>query len=504
MEIPAVSQVPEIPEGTLLVVGEPPSDLDAIWVAPEAEALGIPPVSLGTVDELLADLPFEPAMMALSVISGSTWFAGNDQSKHLSLAEEVFGTGRPIYKKLREFVAEGPNHLIFNEQHLTVLMRLLITGPASAGDGMRELTDEEVDTLLMALVGVATPIAEAGNSTSDPAQPTDWVPFLVRSGLYFDKSNLGSDQGRAHALFVDLFGQADSTGHRWCDLAGWMAKDLASLQEQLGFGYAMGAWTKALDDDGTLVERKIAVVPDGLLAERLPAETTAKLVAAISADRAELARRFIEGGESEGFYYRLLDSARERMLSSSPSRTMSRRFTEFHGQLMEGYVLALTEDSHREQRRAGLATVSGEQKYTGADGSESLSPDTVIAYGTELVAVEVTGGRPARRARVLSDPNEMLEVIRRVIAKMEELDDAIDDILAARVNIEDVNLTLLERVWPVIVVPSTILQSEMLWSHIETEAPDLFDDSRMQPPTLLSIEDYEHALGVVEQGQGLP
>lgn len=26
----------------------------------------------------------------------------------------------------------------------------------------------------------------------------------------------------------------------------------------------------------------------------------------------------------------------------------------------------------------------------------------------------------------------------------------------------------------------------------------------MQPPTLLSIEDYEHALGIVEQGQGLP
>jgi hypothetical protein len=479
--------------------------------------------------------------MALAVIGASTWFAGNDQSKHLRLAEDVFGTGRPIFDKLQEFVAEGPNHLIFNEQHITVLMRLLISGSASAEDGMRELTDEEVDLLLMVLVGVATPIAEAGNEVADPAQPTDWVPFLVRSGLYFDKTNLGSDQGRAHALFVDLFSAADPEGRRWCDLSGWMAEDLASMQEQLGFAYAMGAWSKALDEDASLVERKVAIVRDGLLAGQMLEATTEKLVSAISADRGELAERFRQSGESldhliwdripfeqrpflrlgdgrmilmsprflhawmgEGFYYRLLDSAADRRLAGSSDRRMSRRFTEFHGELVENYVLALAEDSHREQRRAGLAAVSGEQRYTGADGSESLSPDVAIAYGTELVAIEVTGGRPARRARILSDPAEMLEVIRRVVGKMEELDGAINEILAGRVEIDGLDLALLERVWPVIVVPSTILQSEMLWSHIQTEAPQLFGDPRIQASTLFSIEDYEHALALVEASHGLP
>ena len=433
--------LPEIPENSLFVVGNPPSDLDAIFVAPEADALGIPRVGIETVEEMLGRLPFEPTMMALAVIGASTWFAGNDQSKHLRLAEDVFGTGRPIFDKLKEFVAEGPNYLIFNEQHITVLMRLLITGSASADERMRELTDEEVDWLLMAMVGIATPIAEAGNEVADPTHPTDWVPFLVRSGLYFDKTNLGSDQGRAHALFVDLFAAADPDGHCWCDLFDWMAEDLASMQEQLGFAYAMGALSKALDADATLVERKVAIVHDGLLAGQLPEVTIGRLVSAISADRSELVELFRQGGESfdhvtwdrvpfeqrpflrlrdgrmilmsprflhawmgEGFYYRLLDSAAARQLPGSSSRTMSRRFTEFHGELVESYVLALTTDSHREQSRAGLATVSGEQRYTGADGSESLSPDTVIAYGTELVAIEVTGGRPARRARVISDP----------------------------------------------------------------------------------------------------
>ena len=87
---------------------------------------------------------------------------------------------------------------------------------------------------------------------------------------------------------------------------------------------------------------------------------------------------------------------------------------------------------------------------------------------------------------------------------MEELNGAIDDILASRVEIDDVDLTLLERVWPVVIVPSTILQSGMLWSHIDAEAPGLFGDPRIQAPTLFSIEDYEHALGLVEAGHGLP
>jgi hypothetical protein len=532
--------LPEIPDGQMLIVGRPPSDLDAIFVAPEAEALGIPPVSIETVEGIVGRLPFEPAMMALAVISGSVWFAGNDQAKHLRLAEDVFGTGRPIFERLRRFVAEGPNHLVFNEQHLTVLMRLLVAGQAP-DEGMRELTDEEVDLLLMAMIGIATPIAEAGNQVADPGTPLDWVPFLVRSGLYFDKSNLGSDQGRARALFVDRFSDADPAGHRWCDLAEWMNTDLASMPEQVGFAYAVGAWSNALEEDASLVERKIAIKLDGLLAGQLPPQMVERLVAAISADRPELAARCREGGETldhliwdrapfeqrpflrlsdgrmillsprflyawmgEGFYYRLLDSASARKMPNSPSRSMSRRFTEFHGELMEDYVLHLSADCHREQTRAGLATVAGEVAYTAADGSESLSPDTTIAFGTELVAIEVTGGRPPRRARVLSDPAQMLEVIDRVIAKMKELDSALKEILDERVEIEGLDLSMLERVWPLVVVPSTILQSEMLWDHIDAAAPELFDDPRVQAPTLFSIEDYEHAAALVEGGHGLP
>lgn len=525
----------------LLVAGKPPSDLDAIAVAPCAEDLGIEPLTLEQVEFLISDLPFEPAMMALAVFSAGAWYAGADPAKHLALAEEIFGTGRPIMERLRQFSASGPKNLLINEQHIAVLMRLLVTGPNSDTDGLRHLEHDEVDKLLGAMVALADPINAANERTTKPGSLASWAPYTVRGGLYFDKSNLGSDQGRARALFLDLFGETDSGSHRWCDLAAWMEGDLVSFADQLAFAYAMGSWVKAFDGDLSLGDRMVAVLREGMLENQLPAEVTERMVRAISADRAELGERFTEAGESfdhlvwdrapfeqrpflrlrdgrmillsprflhawmgEGFYYRLLDSAAARPLPEKPDRSMSRRFTTFHGELMERYVLRITDDSHRHQRRSGLATVSGERLYTGANGSESRSPDVTIAYGPELVAIEVSGGRPARRARILSDPGAMQEAIDRVVAKLRELDAAVADILVGQVEIEGVDLDLLQRIWPVLVVPSTILQSEMLWQNIEDAAPGLFEHPRLQPPTLFSIEDYEHALGIVELGRGLP
>lgn len=49
---------------------------------------------------------------------------------------------------------------------------------------------------------------------------------------------------------------------------------IVSIQEQLGFAYAMGAWSRALDEDASLVERKVAIVRDGL-ADQLPEATLA-------------------------------------------------------------------------------------------------------------------------------------------------------------------------------------------------------------------------------------
>jgi hypothetical protein len=557
IEIPAMAQRPSglwapssrpvraspegAPDGTLLVAGDPPSDLDAMWVAPSPEALGISPIPRSKVEALVSDLPFAPSMIVLSALTGCVWAAGMDRAAQLALAEELYGEERPILRLLRSFAAEEARHVLFSEQHLVALMRLLIAG-AGPSEESRNLTEAEIDSLLMALVGIGSYRAGPDGASETSAEASDWVGWLIRSGLYFDRSNLGSDQGRARALFVSLFEETDRDGPDWCDLAGWMAQDVGSFEDQLAFGYAMGMFARALEEDLTLAERFVLVSPEGLLAGQLPPETTARMVGAISATRDELASEFTLAGVSEdhimwdrapferrpflqlddgrmllmsprflhswmgaGFYYRLLDSASRRAPTSGRSTNSSLRFTRFHGELMEKYVVRLTIDSHQTQIRAGAARVVGEQIYAGRDGSESKSPDVVLSYATEVVAIEVTGGRPPRRARVSGEPAVVLEVVEeRVIGKMRELDHAIDDILDGLVRIDGVDLALVRCVWPVVVVPSTILQTDLLWRHIEAAAPGLFAREGVQPPTLLSIEDYERALGVVEQGQGLP
>jgi hypothetical protein len=484
-----------------------------------------------------------PAIFGVSAIAAGTWFAGMDQTAHMRLAEEVFGE-RPIVDRFRTFLRQDRHHLIFNEQHVTVLTRLLLQH-GRPGDASIDLTSDEIDALLIAMVAVGGLTARHSDPEikAEDGSVMGWVPWLVRSGLYFDRSNLGNEQARARALYGELAGEADPEGHNWCDLGSWMRGDVAPVVDQFGFGYALAAFSKALDDSAPTTDRFIGIVPEGLLDGNLPADVVDRLIAAVSATRDDFQAAFTEIGDTvdhllwdrapfemkpflrlgdgrlvllsprflhawmgEGQYYRLLDSARRRPDPARPNQRASRRFTRFHGELVEQYLRRLSESSHEDQIAAGLVRISPDQVYVGRNGTERRSPDLMVDFTTDVVAIEITGGRPARRARVISDPALMLdELDNRVIGKMEELDAALADVLDGIVEIPDLNLELVERVWPVVIIPSTIVQSEVLWSHIREQSPNLFQSHRaLQSPTLLSFEDYEAAMGAVEAGKGLP
>jgi hypothetical protein len=99
----------ELPDRSLLVVGDPPSDLDTVFVAPDPEVMGESNPSLEAICETLRTVPVEPAMFGLAAIAAASWHAGTDQAKHLRLAEEIF-IGRPVLDRLRKFVAEDRHH----------------------------------------------------------------------------------------------------------------------------------------------------------------------------------------------------------------------------------------------------------------------------------------------------------------------------------------------------------------------------------------------------------
>ncbi len=528
-----------IPDDSLLVVGQPPSDLDAFFVAPDPEALGQPNPSLEAICRTLSVVPVEPAMFGLAGIAAATWHAGTDQAKHLKLAEEIF-VGRPVLDLLREFVKEDRNHVLFNEQHLTILTRLLLIHGAE-GDAKVDMTGEQVNALLTAMLAVGGLTARHADPEASGEKPMGWVPWMVRSGLYFDRSNLGSDQARARALFVDVAAGADPSGAHWCDVGAWAAEDLAPVERQFGYGFSMGAFSKALFPDVETTDRFVGIVADGLLADNMGAAQVERLVSASSSTRQEyidafaenddvdhllwdrtpferrpffrvgdgrlllLSPRFLHSWMGEGIYYRLLDAAMSRPDPRRPERKATLRFTQFQGELMESYLQRLTERSHAEQLRAGIVDINGEQQYVGEQGSERKSPDLTLGFATDLVAIEITGGRPSRRTRVLSDPSLIeKELDDRVIGKLQELDRALVDVLDGTARVPDLRLNLVERVWPVLIVPATIVQSDHVWGYIEGKAPDLFTHHpALQPPTLFSIEDFERALAAVEAGAGL-
>src|SRR5690349_5997709 len=69
-----------LPERTLFVAGEPPSDLDSMFVAPDPEALGRGTPSLEAICALLGEVPVEPAVFGLSGLAAAAWHAGTDQA----------------------------------------------------------------------------------------------------------------------------------------------------------------------------------------------------------------------------------------------------------------------------------------------------------------------------------------------------------------------------------------------------------------------------------------
>src|SRR4051812_10903254 len=167
---------------------------------------------------------------------------------------------------------------------------------------------------------------------------------------------------------------------------------------------------------------------------------------------------------------------------------------------MERYLRRLAERSHADQLRAGVVHISPEQRYLGKRGTEQKSPDLMLSYATDVVAIEVTGGRPSRRTRVLSDPSLIeKELDDRVIGKLQELDRALRDVVDGAAPIPDLRLDLVERIWPVVIGPASIVQTDHVWEHIQRKSPGLFTHHpALRPPTLFSIEDFERAMAAVE------
>jgi hypothetical protein len=65
------------------------------------------------------------------------------------------------------------------------------------------------------------------------------------------------------------------------------------------------------------------------------------------------------------------------------------------------------------------------------------------------------------------------------------------------------DLSRIERIWPIVVSAGAIVQNGLVWHHVREKTTELLEQAKVQPPTLLDLEDLEQLLGLVESGHDI-
>jgi hypothetical protein len=172
------------------------------------------------------------------------------------------------------------------------------------------------------------------------------------------------------------------------------------------------------------------------------------------------------------------------------------------GEITELYALDLANAAVTEPDE-----VFGEQRY-GRNDSERTS-DVAIVSGTDLVLFEIHARRVSATAAVRGSVAEAtLEVTRLLVKKADQLGPCVRALLAGDATLPGVDISQIERIWPIVVSVGHVMQTQNLWDYVhaaidKTKRASLAD-TRVQPLQVMDISDYEKLLGLMQAGESLP
>jgi hypothetical protein len=207
-----------------------------------------------------------------------------------------------------------------------------------------------------------------------------------------------------------------------------------------------------------------------------------------------------------GTYYRLFDIARAK---GSETR---KRFTRFNGRLQEHYARHLAYVAHPDQKRRGLIAVGRvypDRLYV--KGKEELrSSDVAIDLGTDLVLIEITAKRLTEKTLVEADAESVRNDLQMMIEKkIKQLGRVIGDLFDDPHRLPDVDLGLVDTVWPVVVSGEGIFHNPTVWAYTDERAGGFLRFTRervpakVKPVVLLDLEELEILMGIVAAGHSL-
>ncbi len=502
------------------------------------EELELPVSSVDDIRARLAGVSFEPAMHLAGFINAKVHAFRHDAQRQLRLAKILFSEG--LLAALGRLVSGHPNSLPFAEQNCFVLERLLIEAAAEA-PADQDLSSGEFEAIVMALLGcssVARGVAEE-TAPQNSRDLLDWLSFFVQNGAYNSSRQPMGEIVRAQELFKRLAALPEFQDPR-CPIESWCFEDYGfDIGEQMTLGFAFWALTNTYDDaeDANYPVRIKPEHVDDLLSKLNWLDRREQALDVLSATRAELQAEFAETGTlpaelawetrpimrrpflrcadeglillspramqawlGEGFHYRLLDSAQRR--STEDGGRTSRAYSAYAGRLLEAYAVELTQSVHSGARLAGSGRVFGEQPY--GPGRQKKTSDIAVDLGLDLVLVEVSASRLRADTLIIGDKERVeADLDRMLIMKLKQLDGCITALIDGDAMLPDIDMELVQRIWPVVVTAGEISQTDPLWDYVGEKAADYLKQPKVQPPTLLDTEDYEQLLGLVEQGSAL-
>jgi hypothetical protein len=516
-----------------------------LFCAPTASDLGLPAPSLTDAVALITNVPFQPAMLMLSLLAAELYHHPRDRGRHLALARELLSGD--LLERIETFVAEDDSHLVFDARHVAALQRLSVAYAAEDPEPARGLTVEEIRQMIAALLAVGSALPHGDPPEPEPGRDPDWAgwaAYTVQVGAWHDEPYVLEAAARANSFYAEVHNSPSVATHAArCDIEPWMVEDYGlTLGQQLAGGLACAVVSRALEVDLEVGDRANHIEP-GFLGQGAMAEREQEVIELISATRAQLGEMLITSGNepariawdhtvfeqrpylrlpdgtmrlmspralvawmTRGMHHRALQAAARRPHPRKAGRSMSDLYLTYAGALGEESVRRLISASHALPERAGAVRIHGEHSYKIGKRRHD-SPDAALDVGTDLVLVEVYSGRIPLAARASDDPERLRQSIdKATTAKLVELAARTRDLLNGHLTYPDIELSQVRRVWPLLVLAGDpIMQTPMLWGYLRNAAPGAFvRDARVKRPVITDLDDLEPLLGLVQEGHVLP
>ncbi|MGA9634493.1 MAG: hypothetical protein WBQ41_04545 [Solirubrobacterales bacterium] len=522
------------PEAPLVVLTRQRAHRGFIAYATE-EAIGLDPTTAEDLKGLAGFLPREGALLATSFVMAHVWQLPVKQTAHLELAVGLFGPGETV-KKLKRFLDDEPDRVIFSEQAFFALLAQLLLHAKDSD--RREMSQVELEALRVAFLG-APNLLEATPPTDRPTSALEWLPYLTQNYAFNAKENFGNALGRTWKIFGVLPRQLPKGEFPvWCPLDDWIEEQTGlTIDEQLAFGFMLYAQL-GIPEHGTppkihlprdrveasfeqlrFDERKrraalnLISAPEAWFCEQLESSSSDPLMRAWNSlpflmrpflrlgngDLLLTSPRAIQTWLTEGVYYRLLDAARAEQGARGVND-----YTAYVGHLTERYAVELMEAAHHEPRVPSAGRVHREQFY----GEEKArTTDIAVVFPHELFLFEISSGRLTVPSRIKGERKQVRKDLDKIVGeKVGRLATTIEAVKpershAARATLPDANPKRLARITPIIVSAAPLHHSPPMDDYLSEEMPETFNRRDVAGLELLDLEDLEAIAALVEKGK---